>query len=423
MTEREAQGEPADADVRGGGGDLLRELNRFRVLDCVRRFEPISRTEIVQRSGLSRGTVSGLVAELMEEGLAHEVTLEDRGAAARGRPRILLQMNPDAAFVAGVKISMHQLSVTVTNLRGDPLASLTLPLHPHRLGPQGVAATVEQGVRQAVARAGLGIGALGGVGIGAPGFIESRAGVSHWSPILGDEPVRFAQMAQDRLGVPVVIQNDADMVARAERWFGHGQDVDDFAVVTLEAGVGLGLYLRGALQEGAHGLSSEFGHVKLAIDQGPTCRCGQRGCLEAFVGNYALLREARGHIDAPAQPDEIEIDREVRRMAGAARAGHAGLRAVFERAGQALGVGIANLVNLLDPAKVVVSGAGIHAADLMTPAMREAFALNAIRGAAGRCEIVVREWGDDVWARGAASLILERLYREPNLRGAAARAL
>ena len=419
MTTREAPGSLEVPEIRTGGADLVRELNRFHVLDCIRRFEPISRTEIVARSGLSRGTVSGIVGELVEEGLVRETAVEERGAAARGRPRILLQMNPDGAFVVGVKISMHQLSIMVANLRADPLAALILPIRSSRLGADAIAAIIEDGVRAAVAKAALSISEIRGVGVGLPGFIDSRAGVSHWSPILGDAPVRFAEMLQARLSLPTLIQNDANMVALAERWFGHGQDVDDFAVVTLEAGVGLGVYIRGELHEGAHGLGSEFGHTKLALRGGPSCRCGQHGCLEAFVGNYALFREGQRFVDVPAQPDEAEIDREIRRMAELARGGHAGLRAVFESAGAALGVGVANLVNLLDPAKVVVSGAAIHAADLLSPAMRRAFAANAHRGVSGRCEIVMREWGDDVWARGAASMILERLYRAPSLRSSA----
>jgi predicted NBD/HSP70 family sugar kinase len=339
------------------------------------------------------------------------------GGAARGRPRQLLRMNPDAAFVVGVKISMHQLSIMVANLRADPLAALILPIRSSRLGPEVIASIIEDGVRAAVQEAELSIAEIRGMGVGLPGFIDSRAGVSHWSPILGDRPTPFAKMLQDRLGLPVVIQNDANMVARAERWFGHGQDVDDFAVVTLEAGVGLGLYLHGELQEGAHGLGSEFGHTKLSLEGGPRCQCGQLGCLEAYVGSFALLREGHRRLEAGPVLDQMQIEREVRRLAELARAGNADLRAVFERAGAVLGVGMANLANLVDPAKIVLSGAGIHAADLMIPALRSAFLANTHRGVSGRCEIIVREWGDDVWARGAASLILERLYRAPRLKG------
>ena len=406
----------SELDARTGDGEFVRELNRFHVLDRIRRFEPISRTEIVEQSGLSRGTVSAIVADLVEEELVREAAADARETASRGRPRILLRMNPNAAFVVGVKISMHQLSITVTNLRADSLAALILPIRSKRLGAEAVAAVLEDGVRAAVAKAGLQLSDIRGVGVGLPGFIDAGAGIAHWSPILGAEQVPFARMMQQRLGPPVVIQNDANLVAMAERWFGHGQDVDDFVVVTLEAGVGMGLYLGGELRPGVHGLGSEFGHTKVTVGEGQTCRCGQSGCLEAYVGVHAILREAARHIELPAEPDELEIDRQMHKVAELARAGSAGLRGVFDEAGAVLGLGIANLINLLDPAKVIIAGAAIQAFDLYAPALHAAVERHVHRGLRGRCELILREWGDDVWARGAASLVLEGLYRAPGVR-------
>jgi predicted NBD/HSP70 family sugar kinase len=404
-----------DQDLRTGDAEFVREINRFHVLDGIRRFEPVSRTELVERTRLSRGTVSGIVGELLAEGLVKEGDSPGR-EGGRGRPRIQLRMNPDAAFVVGVKVSMHQIGITVTNLRADPLAALRLPIRPGRLGPEAVAAMLEEGVRAAVDRAGLAIGQIRGVGVGLPGFIDSRSGLSHWSPILGEAPVPFAAMLQARLGPPVVIQNDANLVAMAERWFGHGQEVDDFVVVTLEAGVGMGLYLGGELRQGFHGVGSEFGHTKLCVGGGPPCRCGQSGCLEAYAGAYAIARAARARLGLEGQLQDVELDAELHRLAALARGGDAGVRAVFEEAGARLGLGVANLMNLLDPAKVIVSGAVIHAADLFVPALTAAVAANVHRGVRGRCEVVVQEWGDDVWARGAASLILDGLYRAPAAR-------
>jgi|WetSurMetagenome_2_1015567.scaffolds.fasta_scaffold139299_1 predicted NBD/HSP70 family sugar kinase len=405
----------SESEIRTGDGEFVRELNRFHVLDCIRRFEPISRTEIVERSGLSRGTVSAIVGELRDEDLVHEAEADER-SASRGRPRIALRMNPNAAFVVGVKISMHQLSISVTNLRADPMAALILPIRSKRLGPEIVATILEDGVRAVVAKAGLQLSDIKGLGVGLPGFIDAATGVSHWSPILGPGPVPFAQMIQRRLGPPTVIQNDANLVAMAERWFGHGQDIDDFVVVTLEGGVGMGLYVGGDLRSGSHGLGSELGHTKVALRDGPLCRCGQKGCLEAYVGAYGILREAARHLDLPDDLDELEIDREIHRIAELARNGHEGLMEVFRSAGRVLGLALANVINLLDPAKVIVSGAGIHAVDLIGPALRETAAGGVHSGIGSRCEIIIREWGDDVWARGAASLVLEGLYRAPGAR-------
>jgi len=410
----------ADA-VQTGDTELIRAINRFHVLDTIRRFEPIARAEIGERTQLSRTTVSAIITALLDEGIIYY----DEGdggsvkAAVRGRPRVMLRMNPNAAYVVGAKLSMHQVSIIVTNLRADPLSCLVLPVRTWRLGAAVIADLLEDGIRATVAKAGITMAQIAGVGVGLPGFIDSVAGVSHWSPILAAEPkpVPFAKMLSDRLGVSAVIENDANLVALAERWFGHGQDVDNFVVVTAEAGIGMGLFINGELYRGHHGMGTEFGHSK--IDRhGPLCRCGQHGCIEAFTADYAILREARKVVDLPPTEDEPAIEAAVREVTRLAREGHEGLRAVFDAAGEILGLGIANLVNVIDPGKVIISGAGMRAADLLEPSVRAAVAAASLQVLNGRCEIIFHDWSDEVWARGAASLVLQGLYRVPWSRNA-----
>ena len=410
--------------MQTGDTELIRAINRFHVLDTIRRFEPISRAEIGERTQLSRTTVSAIISALLDEGVIYYDGGEAsetaaKSTAARGRPRVLLRMNPNAAYVVGAKLSMHQVSITVTNLRADPLASLMLPVRTWRLGAALIADLLEDGIRAAVTKAGITMAQIAGVGVGLPGFIDSVAGISHWSPILAAEPmpVPFARMLSERLGVSAVIENDANLVTLAERWFGHGQNVDNFVVVTVEAGIGMGLFINGDLYRGHHGMGTEFGHSK--IDRhGPLCRCGQHGCIEAFAADYAILREARKIVDLPPTEDEPSIEAAVREITRLARDGHEGLRAVFASAGEILGLGIANLVNVIDPGKVIISGAGMRAADLLEPSVRAAVAAGSLRVLNGRCEIIFHDWTDEVWARGAASLVLQGLYRVPWSRNA-----
>ena len=409
--------------MQTGDTELIRAINRFHVLDTVRRFEPISRAEIGERSQLSRTTVSAIITALLDESVIYydegETGPQAKSVVARGRPRVLLRMNPNAAYVVGAKLSMHQVSITVTNLKADPLSCLVLPVRTWRLGAALIADLLEDGIRAAVAQAGITMAQIAGVGVGLPGFIDSVAGISHWSPILATEPepVPFAKMLSDRLGVSAVIENDANLVTLAERWFGHGQGVDNFVVVTVEAGIGMGLFINGDLYRGHHGMGTEFGHSK--IDRhGPLCRCGQHGCIEAFTADYAILREARKIIDLPPTEDEPSIEAAVCEITRLARDGHEGLRAVFANAGEILGLGIANLVNIIDPGKVIISGAGMRAADLLEPSVRAAVAAASLQVLNGRCEIIFHDWTDEVWARGAASLVLQGLYRVPWSRNA-----
>ncbi len=400
--------------MQTGDTELIRAINRFHVLDAIRRFEPTSRAEIGEHTLLSRSTVSAIIAVLLEEGVVSYDDGEAPVAAGRGRPRTMLRMNPNAAYVVGAKLAMHQVSITVTNLRADPLSSLVLPIRTWRLGAEVIADLLEDGIRAAVAKAGITMAELAGIGVGLPGFIDATAGISYWSPILGPEPkpIPFAAMLAGRLNVPTVIENDANLITLAERWFGHGQDIDNFVVVTVEAGIGMGLFINGDLYRGHHNIGTEFGHSKVDR-QGPLCRCGQSGCIEAFTADYALLREARKIIDLPPTDDERASDAAVQEITRLARAGHAGLKEIFEQAGATLGLGIANLINIIDPGRVIISGAGMRAADLLEPSLVAAVSANSLKALSGRCQIIFHDWTDEVWARGAASLVLQGLYRTP----------
>jgi predicted NBD/HSP70 family sugar kinase len=404
--------------MRTGDTELVRAINRFHVMDAVRRLEPVSRAEIGEQTRLGRTTVSAILGELLTDGVVYEIPGETR-KVARGRPRELLRMNPNRAFVVGVKLSMHQISIAVTNLRADPLASVLLPVRSWRLGPEHTADLLEDGVRAAVARANLSLKEVAGVGVGVPGFIDAAAGVSHWSPILGDAPVPFADLLTRRLGVPTTIENDANLVTLAERWFGHGQGLENFVVITLDGGIGMGLFVNGEPYSGQHGVGAEFGHMK--IDRaGPLCRCGQHGCIEAFAGDYAILREAAKILDVPAAQDEAEMQRQLDDIARRARDGDARLLSLFRQVGEILGLGVANLINIIDPQRVVVTGVGMRAADLIEPSLRAAVQANALAAPPGRCDIVFHDWTDEVWSRGAAALILQTLYRKPWAGGARA---
>jgi len=390
--------------------ELLRAINRYRVLDAIRRFAPLSRADICQQTGLGRTTVTDIITTLSEEGVVGNAP--EGAARGRGRPVEKLQINPDAAFVVGALVAVHQLSIVVTNLRADPLASVNIPIRTTRHPAETVAYMLEDGIKAAIDQANLKFSQIAGVGVGIPGFIDSAHGISHWSPALGSEPIGFAEMLQKQMGTPVVIENDANMAALAERWFGYGQDTDNFILVTIEGGIGMGLFIHGDLFSGQHGMAAEFGHMKMDL-KGPLCRCGQHGCLEAYAGYYAIVREARKVIDLPPTTDEVSLERTAHEVAKRARAGDERLLKIFREAGETLGLGIANLINVIDPGKVIITGGGVRTADLIAPSVRQAVEANTVQALRGKCEIVFHDWSDEVLARGAAALVLQGLYRNP----------
>ena len=357
--------------------ELTRGSNRFRIIDVIRRHGPIARVEIVAHTELSPATVSAITGGLIEDGLVvarHVETAE----VARGRPRVMLALNAGILHVAGVKLSLRRISVAVTDLCGNIVGSLVMPVRLDRQPVETIADLIEDGVRQCAADCDFTLGQLSGIGIGVPGVIDGRTGRSHWSPVLGPGVVDFAALVARRLGRPVMLENDANLAALAENWFGRAQDVGSFAVVTAEDTVGMGLLLDGRLHRGAHGIGAEFGHVKTEPG-GLECRCGQRGCLDTLASGWSL-----GDHPTTAQ---------------------------LEKAGHHLGLALANVLNVLNLPRVILTGSIFAHATLLDrlQAAIETTMVPTLREATG---IIRHEWGDEMWARGAASLVLRLLYGE-----------
>lgn len=391
--------------------ELMRAINRYHVIDVIRRDGPIARVEIAERTELSRATVSAITGGLIEAGLVGIVRIEPLENGARGRPRVLLEVRGEACHVAGVKLSAHRIGITVTDARGEPLRSLVLPVRLARQPPGVIADLVEDGVRQCVADAGLAVTDIQGVGIGLPGVIDAVAGVSHWSPILGAAPVPFGQEVARRLGTRVLIENDANLMALAEHWFGVGRGLSTFVVVTIEDGVGMGLVLDGRIHRGAHGIGPEFGHVK-CDPAGLPCRCGQRGCLDAYASDWGILQQAVA-CDAVEQSEDAAGPRQLAELTRRAQAGDNVLTRIFHRAAEALGLAIANAINLLNPPRLVISGEGLRAGDLLRLPLMAVIEANVLPTLREATEIVFHPWGDEMWARGAAAIVLRHVYESP----------
>ncbi len=339
--------------------ELMRAINRFHVVDAVRRFGPIARVEISARTELSPTTVSAITAALIEDGLIVPQQVGDIRDAGRGRPRVMLELNPEAASVVGVKLAPDRITVVATNFRADVRTDLALPVRISRQSASVIADLVEDGVRQCVADAGLAIAAVRGICVGLPGVVEHQTGLCRQSAVFSERDVPFAADLQRRLGLPVSIDSDVNLVTLAEAWFGEARGLDDFLVVSLEGSLGLGIMHKGELFRGAGGLGPDLGDFVVR----PTGRSdGAR--LADVASEPAILAEARARLggDARAIPGarhraETRID--MARVAALAAEGHSGMLDILATAGEALGFAIANLVALFAPPKVIlVGGAG-----------------------------------------------------------------
>jgi glucokinase len=260
-------------------------------------------------------------------------------------------------------------------------------------------------------QAGIDLRAVRGLGVGAPGPMNPDAGVVFEPPNLpGWHDVPLGDMLTRRLGVPAHIENDANAAALGERWAGAGAGIDDLIYITVSTGVGAGLILRGRLYHGVSGTAGEVGHM--VIDpSGPPCPCGRRGCLEAISSGPSIAREARAAVLAGRQTSLAGMDSEAidaKTIADAARDGDAVAREIYARAAGALGAGVTNLVNLLNPAMVVIGGGVAEAGELIFAPVRRIVKQEAFERPAAAVEIVPAALGTDAGVVGAAAVARER---------------
>lgn len=391
-------------------GNKALDTPRKRILDCVRRNGAISRIDIAEELGISPATITVLSADLMESGLCQDAAETVAAPNKRGRPKTLLQLNPDAVYACGVKVSLHQISVSITDFCGGVVHSHTQPVRLKGESAQEIANVCAELVTSSVAAAGIDESRLTGVGIGVPGFISYPDGIVYWSPVFGNGGgggVSFKTLMAERLDFDVLVDNDANLATVAEHWFGYGRGMDDFVVVTVEHGVGMGMYANGRLVRGMRGFSGEFGHTKIQLD-GALCRCGQRGCIEAYVADYAIARDAAIFEPACDLDDPVAVQLMVEKLLTRAGEGDATAAALVSRAGQRLGVAISNIVNIFNPPLVIISGERAGYADsVFFEALRESLGKYQLIAELQQPRLEVHRWGDDVWARGAAALVLE----------------
>ena len=379
-----------------------RSSNLVRVLDVIRLEGPLTRAGIVSRAGLSRATVSTLLAELLDRRLVRE-SVDVRGLSSGGRPPALVDLEPGAGAAIGVDIGRTHVRVAIADVGlgvlAEDVASVDVPDH-----PQETLDLVVETTERLLEQAGVSHSAVLGAGVGLPGPVDRQTGRLGSATILPGW-VGLAPRAEleKRLRCPVIVENDANLGALAEALLGAGRGCRVLAYVKVAAGVGAGLVFDGRLFRGASGTAGEIGHTTLA-NSGPVCRCGNRGCLEQLAGAGALLSQMA------ASGVELES---VQALLKLATEGHAGARRVLADAGEHIGLAVANLVTLLDTDRVVVGGELGSADELLVGPLRHAVRSAAVTTAGSSIEIVAAELGERAEVLGALALVL----REPRSLG------
>ncbi|MFI6243515.1 ROK family protein [Micromonospora sp. NPDC050795] len=388
----------------------VRLRNRSALLTKLFLDGLLTRQDLVRSTGLSQPAVSNVVADMIDEGLVAEA-----GAAESdgGRPSMLLRIAPRFAFVIGVDVGETRVRVELFDFAMTLLASIEYPLDPARTEPDLVAGHVLAGIDAVTGRAGVTPGDVLGVGIGVSGVVEQGAEAVVHAQALGWDRVPLERLIGAGTDLPLHIDNGAKTLGQAEMWFGAGRGARHAVFALVGSGVGASVVTNGATYRGASSSAGEWGHTTLVYG-GRVCRCGARGCLEAYVGAEAIIdryREARRGRQVPGEDEESQIAALV-----AAAETSATARRVLEDTAGYLGAGVANLINLFNPERVVLGGWAAMALGDLLPAVREAAGRQALRQPYEQASIELCRLGVDAVALGAATLPIARFLTEGGVR-------
>jgi predicted NBD/HSP70 family sugar kinase len=376
----------------------LRRDNRSVLLRSLYFGQPCSRQDLSEASGLSPASVSNVIRELISEGIVLEAGSVDSDG---GRPRVLLEINPDYGYVVGVDVGETRVRVELFDLTMTERAKADYPLDPREHGVDAIVNRILTGLAAVLASGGVDDGAILGIGVGIPGAVEQASEVLVHGQTYGWEAVPLERLLRAGTGLPLYLDNGAKTMGQAELWFGAGRGAQHAVICLIGSGVGASIIAHGSTHAGVTSSAGEWGHTIVVVG-GRACRCGSRGCLEAYVGAEAILdRYGR---PLPGGDEESALAALLDLAATSPPAAQ-----VLDDTAMYLGVGIANLINLFNPKQIILGGwAGLLLGEKMLPAIRAAACRHALKHAFANTSIELGRLGPDAVALGAATLPVER---------------
>lgn len=380
-------------NLKGVNHQLVKIQNRNLILRLIYERGSISRQEISKIVGLTPATVTNITGELLEEGFIIELPkFEEKGSL--GRKAIPLAINPTSGYVIGVDIGPRLIRIALSNLLGH-LSNIEVFQYDNQREDELLETLIEkiEAIREDRN--------IIGIGIGVPGLVDSLSGEVRFSPNLGWKALNISSPIKDSLELPVIVENNVKAMAVGERWFGKGRKVNNFILIYISLGVGSGIIIDGKLYKGANNGAGEIGHTVVS-DDGEICNCGKRGCLETFVSARAIVKSFKG-----SSSDE---DRDIDEIKTAVEKGDRKALDIVEKAGYYLGIGISNLVNILDPEMIILAGRVTRLGKFLINPMREA--LKDRLFSAQNIRIEFSELGKEIGLYGASALALQKFFYE-----------
>lgn len=388
----------------------MRRGNRSAVLRPLLLDAPLNRIALGRLTGLSSASVTNVITELLEEQLVVEAGTEE---SEGGRPRVQLGMNPDFGVVIGVDVGETGVRIEAFDLTRRMLGGEVVPIDPARPVVTEVVADIARTVSKIVGE--VAAKPVIGIGVGVPGIVTGAADQALVNaPNIGWVDVPLCGLLSEALGKPVFIDNCAKTLGLAEMWFGAGRGARDAIVVLLGTGVGSAIFSRGQLFRGVSSSAGEWGHTCIAMN-GRRCRCGLSGCVEAYIGAYAIVeqwsarKEARTEARNEAEPGTADEEAVIEELIDACGR-QAAANKLLDEVAKAAGVALASLVNLFNPERIVIGGwLGLRLGPLLLRRINEVLSEQALAYPAARVSIQLGELGRDAVALGASTLVLDDL--------------
>ncbi|MFX3623416.1 MAG: ROK family protein [Ectobacillus sp.] len=394
-------------NVRKGNKALIKDLNRYLVLEYIRQNGQVSRTAIAKATKMGLSTVTNIVEELLQAKLVHEVGTAD---STGGRKAVLLEFNKHYSYTFGVKIEEEQVRLALTNLCAEILDKRNISFEKGS-GPAQVISLIVFHIKEIMKAHNLSVADLSGIGIASSGLINRQQGTIVRSSILGWENISICRQVSEQIeSIPVYLDKNINAYTLAELSFGFGKQLSSFVCLSVGAGLGMTTVINGEIYSGSFGGAGEFGHTIVQMN-GHLCHCGQQGCLEMYASEAYLQNEGpflkeyyphspvdvytfKGLREAVEKQDPLALE-------------------LMKRMGVHLGFGIVNIINSLNPSIIVLMGEGLEYAKYFLPYTLQTAQQNYFAAANLPTEIVVSQIGNDSWLKGAALLAIRELFRVP----------
>ena len=403
---------------RTGDQALVREINLSVIMNHLRTNAPISRAALAETTGLNKTTVSSLVNELIERQFVQEIGLASSNA---GRPATLLKLNPTAGFIVSCEIGTYFILVICTDFSPKVIWRHQEPFD-FELGQHAIIERMLAILNQAVEAGRSASGPLLGITIGIPGLVDQSTGTLLFAPNLGwrDLPVRA--ILQESFKVPLFVDNEANIAALGEHYFGAAQGYEEVLYISAGVGLGGGIVHGGRVFSGVTGVGAEFGHMTLDPD-GEICKCGNQGCWETQVSQQALFRHVWRRIDQGEASLLSEMTGGRRAsltmplIVDAARAGDIVTLDALEIIGRHLGIGIASLVNALNPELVVFGGILSLAGEFLLPVIIKEVERRALKWNREAMQLVLARHSSDACVMGGVAAVYQAILAQPDIVG------